>query len=209
MQSKTHMLRYLKSTWCRQAHGAASNKGQRDAPGVAGACSTNSHDDEWTPCVFMQLRDLHGAHSSMFNSYFRKCIYSFSICVYTVTLPKNVQATFQLELLGVKKNPQGAVTTQLGVITVRMQQKKTDFLSAQTSWVKSSTRVENFIDAFILTWPKIPLFSCAIMNARNHHISLRTGCLRNPCVLKTPHGEHCCPLHADYISTRSETLNFC
>jgi len=33
-----------------------------------------------------------------------------------VTHPE-LQATFQLEILGVKKNPQGAVTTQLGVIT--------------------------------------------------------------------------------------------
>ena len=33
-----------------------------------------------------------------------------------------LQATFQLEILGVKKNPQGAVTTQLGVITVRFIQ---------------------------------------------------------------------------------------
>jgi len=33
-----------------------------------------------------------------------------------VTHPE-LQATFQLDILGVKKNPQGAVTTQLGVIT--------------------------------------------------------------------------------------------
>jgi ribosome biogenesis protein NSA2 len=32
-------------------------------------------------------------------------------------MKSSLQATFQLDILGVKKNPQGSVTTQLGVIT--------------------------------------------------------------------------------------------